>query len=183
MTDASKPLASVSRVLDKGNRVALSRGAEGSHIENTVTGEWMPLDEERGAFALEVEWLEPEVSQRDSARASGFSRPAGRVSAEIGGCKPVRPCGACAVGDGEAVVGEGSGSDAGGGERGSSIPVRSRIRSCCHRRKRRNTCTRAYRLDRGGVFTVRAERVGAWATDEAKASEESENRSWATLSQ
>ena len=74
VTDVSKPLASVSRILDKGNRVVFSRGAEGSYIENTVTGEWMPLKEERGTFVLEVDWLEPEVSQRDSTRASGFPR-------------------------------------------------------------------------------------------------------------
>ncbi len=49
-------------------------GAERSHIANTVTGEWMPLKEERGTFLLEVDWLEPEVSQRDSARASGCPR-------------------------------------------------------------------------------------------------------------
>jgi hypothetical protein len=73
-TVVSKPLASVSRTLDKGNRVVFSRGAEGPHIENTETGVWMPLKEERCAFTLEVEWLEPEVSQFDSARASGFPR-------------------------------------------------------------------------------------------------------------
>ncbi len=44
LADASKPLASVSRVLDKGGRVAFSRGAEVSHIENTGTGVWMPLN-------------------------------------------------------------------------------------------------------------------------------------------
>ncbi len=73
MTDASKPLASVSRILGKGSRVALSRGPEGSCIENTKTGEWMPL-KERGALVLEVDWLEPEVAQVESATSSGFPR-------------------------------------------------------------------------------------------------------------
>ena len=74
LMDVSKPLAPVSRMLDKGNRVVFSRGAEGSYIENTETGVWMPLKEDRGAFVLEVDWLEPEVSQSNSARASGFPR-------------------------------------------------------------------------------------------------------------
>ncbi len=74
LTDASKPLASVSRVLGKGHRVVFSHCAEGSCVENTGAGVWMPLKEERGAFALEVDWLDPEVSQSDAARASGFPR-------------------------------------------------------------------------------------------------------------
>jgi hypothetical protein len=74
VTDVSKPLASVSRILDKGNRVVFSRGPEGSYIENTETGEWFPLKEERGTFVLDVEWLEPEVNQLSTHRASGFPR-------------------------------------------------------------------------------------------------------------
>ena len=72
VTDVSKPLASVSRILDKGNRVVFSRGPEGSYIENLKTGEWAPLKEERGTFVLEVDWLEPEVSQGDAVQAPGF---------------------------------------------------------------------------------------------------------------
>ncbi len=48
--DASKPLALFSRMLDNGNRVVFSRGAEGWCIENAEAGVWMPLKEERGAF-------------------------------------------------------------------------------------------------------------------------------------
>ena len=74
VTDVSKPLASVSRILDKGNRVVFSRGPEGSYIENTGTGEWFQLKEERGTFVLEVDWLEPEANQEGERRASGFTR-------------------------------------------------------------------------------------------------------------
>ncbi len=74
LTDSSKPLASVSRILGNGRRVKFSRGAGGSYIEKTETGVWMPLKEARGAFALEVDWFEPEASQSDAARASGSPR-------------------------------------------------------------------------------------------------------------
>ena len=60
VTHVGKPLASVSRILDKGNRVVFSRGPGGSFIENETTGEWMPLKEERGTFVLEVDLLELE---------------------------------------------------------------------------------------------------------------------------
>ena len=61
VTDVGKPLASVSRIPDKGNRVVFSRGLEESFIENDMTGEWMPLKEEPGR--LVVGWprrLDPE---------------------------------------------------------------------------------------------------------------------------
>ena len=39
VTDVGKPLASVSRTLDTGNRVVFSRGPGGSFIENEETGD------------------------------------------------------------------------------------------------------------------------------------------------
>ncbi len=60
VTDVTTPLAAVSRILDKGNRVVFSRGAEWSYVENAKIGEWMPLREERGTFVREVDWLKPE---------------------------------------------------------------------------------------------------------------------------
>ena len=39
ITEVSKPLASVSRILDKGNRVVFDRGPDGSYIQNKKTGE------------------------------------------------------------------------------------------------------------------------------------------------
>ena len=73
VTDVAKPLASVSRILDKGNRVVFSRGPEGSYIENEATGEWMALKEEKGTFVLEVDLLEPE-ERAESGKTSGFTR-------------------------------------------------------------------------------------------------------------
>ncbi len=58
--DVGEPLASVSRILDKGSRVVFSRGPGGSFVENEETAEWMPLKEERGTFILEVDLLEAE---------------------------------------------------------------------------------------------------------------------------
>jgi hypothetical protein len=57
VTDVGKPLASVSRILDKGNIVVFSR--KGSYIMNEATGEKIPIQEEKGTFVMEVEFLEP----------------------------------------------------------------------------------------------------------------------------
>ena len=56
VTDVSKPLASVSRILDKGNAVIFSRS--GSYILNEVSGEKIPIVEEKGTFGINVEFLE-----------------------------------------------------------------------------------------------------------------------------
>ena len=65
VTGVSKPLASVSRILDKGNTVVFSRIGEGSFIRNERTGEKIPIVEEKGTFVVDVEFMEP---------ASGFTR-------------------------------------------------------------------------------------------------------------
>ncbi len=70
VTDVGKPLESVSRILDQGNRVVFSRAPEGSVIENEATGEWMPLKEEHGTLILEADLLEPERAQ-----SMVFTRP------------------------------------------------------------------------------------------------------------
>ena len=62
VTDVGKPLASVARILDKGNTVVFSRGRGGSYVVNDRTGRRIPLVEEKGTFVMEVEYLEPEVS-------------------------------------------------------------------------------------------------------------------------
>lgn len=49
---ASKPLASVSCIFDRGYRVVRSRRAGGSYIENVATGDWLPPKEEKGKFVL-----------------------------------------------------------------------------------------------------------------------------------
>ena len=66
VTDVSKPLASVSRILDKGNAVIFSRS--GSYILNEVSGEKIPIVEEKSTFA-----------------------PAGLKVQDVHGEEPIRP--------------------------------------------------------------------------------------------
>ena len=68
VTDCKKPLASVSKIVDKGNRVVFD--SEGSYIENKLTGEKMKLERERGTYVMVVEY---ETSE-EVAKASGFTR-------------------------------------------------------------------------------------------------------------
>ena len=66
VTHARKPLASVSKIVRKGNRVIFD--AQGSYIENVSTGKRIGLHEENGTYHLDVEFvLKPE---------SGFTRQA-----------------------------------------------------------------------------------------------------------
>ena len=53
VTDVGKPLASVSRILDKENTVVFSRKQGGSYIVNKCTGQKIPLTEE-GTFVMDV---------------------------------------------------------------------------------------------------------------------------------
>ena len=62
VTDVGKPLASVSRILDKGNSVIFTRNGGGSYIVNEKTREKIPIREEKGTFVIDVEFLEPEHS-------------------------------------------------------------------------------------------------------------------------
>jgi hypothetical protein len=66
VTDCKKPLASVSKIVDKGNRVVFD--AEGSYIENKKTGEIMKLERERGTYVMVVEF----ETSVETAKASGF---------------------------------------------------------------------------------------------------------------
>ena len=63
VTDVGKPLASVAKILDKGNTVIFSRGQGGSYVVNDKTGRRIPLVEEKGTFVMEVEYLEPDVEE------------------------------------------------------------------------------------------------------------------------
>ena len=67
VTDVRKPLASVARILEKGNTVVFSRG--GSYIVNDKTKKKIELKEEKGTFVMEVDFFEPEVAE------PGFPRP------------------------------------------------------------------------------------------------------------
>ena len=51
VTDVSKPLASVSRILDKVNSVVFSRKQGGSYIVNN-SGQKIQLTEEKGTFVM-----------------------------------------------------------------------------------------------------------------------------------
>ena len=63
VTDVGKPLASVSRILDKGNSVVFTRNGGGSYIIEKI-----PITEERGTFVMDVEFLEPASNERDFPR-------------------------------------------------------------------------------------------------------------------
>ena len=68
VTDVGKPLASVTRILDKGNTVVFSRKPGGSYIMNNSTSQKIQLTEEKGTLVMDVEYLEPDVD------AEGFTR-------------------------------------------------------------------------------------------------------------
>ena len=59
-TDVRKPLAAVSRILDKGNKVVSSR--YGSFKQNEKSGRKIELKEENGVFVVEVVFVEPEAA-------------------------------------------------------------------------------------------------------------------------
>ena len=59
VTGVSKPLASVSRILDKGNTAVFSRSGEESCIQNEATGEKVPIIEDKETFVMDAEFLEP----------------------------------------------------------------------------------------------------------------------------
>jgi hypothetical protein len=69
VTDVGKPLAAVSKILDKGNTVVFSRVPGGSYIRNDKTGEKTEIKEERGTFVLEVDYYQP-----DNGAESVFTR-------------------------------------------------------------------------------------------------------------
>ena len=73
VTDVAKPLASVSRILDKGNTVVFSRTKGGSYILNEKTGGKIPLVEEKGTFVMNVEYFQPEGAEAQG-EMSGFTR-------------------------------------------------------------------------------------------------------------
>ena len=54
VTDCKKPLAAVSKIVDRGNRVVFD--TEESYIENKATGEKIILERERGTYVMVVEF-------------------------------------------------------------------------------------------------------------------------------
>ena len=68
VTHARKPLASVSRIVQKGNKVVF--GVEESYIENVKSGKRIPIILENGTYHLDVEYiLEPDAAQVFSRQA------------------------------------------------------------------------------------------------------------------
>ena len=63
VTDARKPLASVSKIVEKGNRVVFS--PTGSYIENIQTGKKAALEEANGTYHLDVKYLSEGFARQD----------------------------------------------------------------------------------------------------------------------
>ena len=67
--EVKKPLASVARIVDKGNKVIF--GSDESYILNIETGEKIVMQRERGNYVIEIEYDE----SRGGKANSGFRRP------------------------------------------------------------------------------------------------------------
>ena len=72
-TDVRKPLASVCRIVRKGNRVVFDENE--SYILNKKTGEKTQIDQENGTYVINVEYLIP-LGMPDHSSEAGFPRPA-----------------------------------------------------------------------------------------------------------
>jgi hypothetical protein len=70
VTDCKKPLASVAKIIEKGNRVVFDE--DDSYILNKATGEKIKLERERGTFVMVVEF---EIDEAEDSK-SGFRRHA-----------------------------------------------------------------------------------------------------------
>ena len=69
--DVKKPLASVAKIVDKGNRVVFE--PTGAFIQSIETGKKIPLVREHGTYAMEVEFL-AEVNDHDQMNwQAGFT--------------------------------------------------------------------------------------------------------------
>jgi len=70
VTDCKKPLASVAKIIDRGNRVVFDK--DESYILNKATGEKIMLERERGTFVMVVEF----EMDKDENTTSCFRRHA-----------------------------------------------------------------------------------------------------------
>ena len=69
VSDVTKPLASVARIVEKGNVVQFGAGKNDSFILNVSTGRKIPLHREHGSFVLNVEYLvEDDLASLDFPR-------------------------------------------------------------------------------------------------------------------
>ena len=62
----TKPLMSVKRVVEKGNRVVFGKGPGESYIENEATGERMAMRRKNGTYVVDVEY--------EASGGMGFAR-------------------------------------------------------------------------------------------------------------
>ena len=67
VTDVKKPLASVRRIVEKGNEVRFGPGPQGNYIRNLATGEKIPLKLEKGGYVMEIDFV-PEGNAPDFSR-------------------------------------------------------------------------------------------------------------------
>ena len=71
VTTVKKPLASVSKITDKGNRVVFE--STGGYIENIKSGKRIPIVKHKGTFAIDVEYMiEEQTDNRWQNSAQGF---------------------------------------------------------------------------------------------------------------
>ena len=59
VTEVNKALLSVSRIVNAGNRVVFD--SDGSYIEHKISGEWTPLEDKGGLYAIKM-WIPREQS-------------------------------------------------------------------------------------------------------------------------
>ena len=64
VTDASKYLASVNRLVEAGNEVVFGKGAGNSYIKNKATGSKANMVEDNGIYVLEVMFIEGNVAHQ-----------------------------------------------------------------------------------------------------------------------
>ena len=76
VTDVGKPLAAISKIIEKGNTVVLTRRGGGSYVENDITKERFKVEERGGTFGIDVEFFEPVSNMNTCSEvAPVFSRP------------------------------------------------------------------------------------------------------------
>ena len=72
-TTVQKPLASVARIVEKGNRVIFEE--DGGYIENVKSGKKIKIIKNNGTFAIEVEFMVDEKDEVPTWQSnSGFTR-------------------------------------------------------------------------------------------------------------
>ena len=60
VTEVNKALLSVAKIVSVGNRVVFEK--DGSYIEDTKSGEWIPLEEKNGNYILRL-WVHKNQSR------------------------------------------------------------------------------------------------------------------------